>query len=55
MHRDLTVLENVLFSAFFRSPQNLYKIIDLLDKLRILKSSTSIIGDELKRGISGGN
>ena len=60
MHRRLTVLQNVEFSAYLRLPANLpddqkhAKINKTLVALKLDAIKHSIIGDEFQRGISGG-
>ena len=60
MHRRLTVLQNVAFSAYLRLPtttDDAYKhkkINETLVSLNLDKIKHSIIGDEYQRGISGG-
>jgi ATP-binding cassette, subfamily G (WHITE), member 2 len=54
MHRDLTVRENLFFSALLRTPHKIFNVPSLIEKLKLKKCADSIIGDELVRGISGG-
>jgi len=60
MHRELTVLENVTFSADIRLPvdwtpeMRREKIMQTLYTLDLTHIQHSIIGDEFERGISGG-
>ena len=60
MHRRLTVLQNVSFSANLRLPRTWTveakraQIVKTLVALKLDKIEHSIIGDEYQRGISGG-
>ena len=60
MHRRLTVLQNINFSAYLRLPNSMpkhqkhQKINKTLVSLNLDKIKHSIIGDDYKRGISGG-
>ena len=60
MHRELTVLENITFSADIRLPpdwtpeQKREKVMQTLYTLDLTHIQHSIIGDEFERGISGG-
>jgi len=58
---QMTVRENVLFSAQLRLPQDLYsaerceQVVDaVLDELGLGKVRDALIGNELARGVSGG-
>ena len=60
MHRELTVFENLEFSAYTRLPADwapsrkqrlIFKVLDSLNLAAIQRSK---IGDEFERGISGG-
>jgi ABC-type multidrug transport system fused ATPase/permease subunit len=57
VHRNLTVGENMQYAAqlrtpWFREPQKLCR--EVLMKMRLYKYRYSIVGDEVVRGISGG-
>lgn len=60
MMRDLTVEENVTHSALMRLPSSwstaskLERVEEILDALEIDHIRDSVVGDEKKRGISGG-
>lgn len=62
MHRNLTVFENVCFSAELRLPQERRKVagwakdeaMRVITQIGLAHVKDSIIGDENKRGISGG-
>jgi len=57
---SLTVYETVLYSALLRLPKDMstdakkYRVLETLDELGILGIKDTRIGDEGKRGISGG-
>lgn len=56
----LTVRETLMFSAFFRLPSSISKaakvarVSNLLNQLGLLRVANTIIGDEGRRGVSGG-
>lgn len=60
MHRELTVRENILYSARIRLPRSwsdelVAKYVDsILDVLNLSTVAHTTIGDEVTRGISGG-
>ena len=60
MHRELTVLENLEFSAYTRLPatwapsRKQALVFKVLDSLNLVQIQRSRIGDEFTRGISGG-
>ena len=60
MHRDLTVRQNIEFSAKLRLPSQwtaaeIHNHVDwIIDTLELTHVQHSIIGDELHRGVSGG-
>lgn len=60
MHHELTVRENILHSARIRLPHTWTSIeietfVDqIIDALNLSAVRNSIIGDEVQRGISGG-
>ena len=60
MHRRLTVFQNVMFSADMRLPRTWSAerkrelVMSVLQKLKLDHVMDSIIGDEVMRGISGG-
>ncbi|EGB10033.1 hypothetical protein AURANDRAFT_23570, partial [Aureococcus anophagefferens] len=60
MHRRLTVLQNIAFSASLRLPTTMseedkaLRVRDALKVLRLDQVRHSIIGDEMQRGVSGG-
>jgi ABC-type multidrug transport system ATPase subunit len=60
MLRELTVEENIRHSAFMRLPadwtpkQKLERVYQVMESLDLLPIKDSIIGDEVRRGISGG-
>mmetsp|Transcript_26760 Transcript_26760/g.80819 ORF Transcript_26760/g.80819 Transcript_26760/m.80819 type:complete len:958 (-) Transcript_26760:85-2958(-) len=60
MHRELTVLDNITFSANMRLPANWTeeqkreKVMHTIYTLDLTHVQHSIIGDEFERGISGG-
>lgn len=61
MIRDLTVRENILFSARMRLPrkgwtdEQIQKHVDaVIDVLGLTECGDTLIGDESARGVSGG-
>mmetsp|Transcript_59762 Transcript_59762/g.146702 ORF Transcript_59762/g.146702 Transcript_59762/m.146702 type:complete len:251 (-) Transcript_59762:3446-4198(-) len=60
MLRELTVEENIRHSAFMRLPadwtrkQKLQRVAAVMESLELTPIKNSIIGDEIQRGISGG-
>ena len=60
MHRDLTVREVIKFYARLRLPRHFNAVVrervieDVIEALGLLNIEYSVIGDEAKRGISGG-
>lgn len=60
MHRQLTVLQNVQFAAELQLPPNMHyldklrRVHSVLGKLQLEHARHTIIGDDLVRGISGG-
>ncbi|KAJ3094464.1 hypothetical protein HDU97_008035 [Phlyctochytrium planicorne] len=60
MHRELTVRENILYSARIRLPRSWTNAMiekhtdDVIEALNLTKVKHTPIGDELTRGISGG-
>jgi ABC-type multidrug transport system ATPase subunit len=60
MLRELTVEENIRHSAFMRLPaewtreQKVQRVAHVMDSLELTQIKDSIIGDEIRRGISGG-
>lgn len=60
MHKELTVRENILHSARVRLPKSwtpleIETFVDqIIDALNLTGVKHSIIGDEVQRGVSGG-
>ena len=60
MIRELSVEENIRHSAFMRLPasmsrkKKLERVYQVMESLDLLRIRSSIIGDEIIRGISGG-
>jgi len=60
MHRELTVKENLMFSAAIRLPANLSRqsrfqiVSSAIEMLGLSGVQNSIVGDENRRGVSGG-
>ncbi|KAI8910117.1 P-loop containing nucleoside triphosphate hydrolase protein [Gorgonomyces haynaldii] len=60
MHRELTVRENILHSARIRAPNSWSAaeietyVDDILEALNLSHVATTIIGDGIERGVSGG-
>jgi ABC-type multidrug transport system ATPase subunit len=60
MLRDLTVYENIRHAAMMRLPESwtmkkkLQRVELVLQSLDLVQVRDSIIGDEIRRGISGG-
>lgn len=60
MLRELTVEENIRHSAFMRLPaewtrkQKLQRVEAVMESLELTPIKDSIIGDEIRRGVSGG-
>jgi ABC-type multidrug transport system ATPase subunit len=56
----LTVKETLMFSALFRMPRTQStakkraRVMQLLDQLGLVQVADTIIGDEARRGVSGG-